>query len=295
MVLRSPQGYPSEKPGTSAEAAARDQEAAASRSRSAYRDRGSSENAATADIVIEISRQLDPAGGYVLVNELEAQSLFSKVQVKGKRLLEIGCGTLPVALAWPESDTPSLLIATDVDVRLLAQARRLEPRPQYVAQSALDPAIRRSAVDLVILNQVLHHLPPDSDLLGALRGLLAPGGQILMMEPNVSCGPAELIKWLLRTVFGMSMEASPYGQFSRATIATLIARADLTVDHEWFVSTLAFPLTGGLGRVKVVPDSRVLFRFLVALDQALSKLLHKSPPLARFFHWRVLYLLSAPR
>jgi hypothetical protein len=88
------------------------------------------------------------------------------------------------------------------------------------------------------------------------------------------------------------MEASPYGQFSRKQIAGLIGAAHLRVQEEWFASLLAFPLTGGQGRIRILPDSPAIFRVLVFIDETLSRALHSLPFLARFLHWRVLYLIS---
>jgi 2-polyprenyl-3-methyl-5-hydroxy-6-metoxy-1,4-benzoquinol methylase len=262
------------------------------RERSAYRQRLKHENAQTADIVIQIARKLNPTGGYILVNEAEAKSIFSRVELNGKKVLEVGCGTLPVTVASPPSGRPSIYIASDLSFEIVAEARRLDPQPQYAAFSTLDPAIRDNSIDLIILNQVLHHLPPDADLLGVLRALLTPEGQVVLLEPNVSCGPAELLKWALRRFFGISMEASPYGQFTRPQIRQLIETGGFTVEAEWFASLLAFPLTGGQGRIRILPDHRALFSALVAVDEWFSRWLHSVPWLAAFLHWRVVYLLK---
>lgn len=259
---------------------------------SGYRGRTQAENARTQEIVIEMARALDHAGGYVLVNELETRALFRHSDLAGKRVLEVGCGTLPVTMSVPSDQMPRLFVASDVNLKIVAVARDVDRRPHYLVCSALDAPLKPGSLDYIVLNGVLHHLPPDCNLLGALSALLAPGGRLLLLEPNVSCLPAEAIKWALRRFFGLSMEASPYGQFSRRTISRLVDRAGLRVDREWFASLFAFPLTGGQGRCRVVPDSRPLFRALCALDEAISRVLHALPWLARLLHWRVLLLLE---
>ncbi len=260
--------------------------------RSAYRHRTQTENAKTQEIVIAMARRLNVMGSYILVHELEARSLFSRADLNGKRVLEVGCGTLPITMAIPPHKMPCLFVASDVNLRIVKEAQRLDSHPHYVVFSALDPAIKPGSMDYIVLNGVLHHLPPECDFLDVLRKLLAPDGRILMLEPNVSCGPGKMIKWILKRFFRMSMEASPHGQFSNRKITWLVTKAMLFVEDQWFASVLAFPLTGGQGRCKVMPDSRHLFRVLVALDEALSRLLHLAPLLARFLHWRVLYLLA---
>lgn len=257
-----------------------------------YRFRAQEENRRTQQIVIEMARGMNRRGGYVLVSELETRSLFSRVRLAGGRVLEVGCGTLPVTMSIPSDQMPSLFVASDVNGAIVSEARFADRRPHYLVCSALDPAIRPASLDAVVLNGVLHHLPPDCNLLGALAPLLREGGRIVMLEPNVSCWPGKFVKWFLRRFFGMSMEASPYGQFSHSTIEDLVARGGLRVTDKWYASLFAFPLTGGGGRVRVLPDSRPLFLALVALDEFLSRALRRFPALARALHWRVLYLVQ---
>ncbi|MCC7518456.1 MAG: methyltransferase domain-containing protein [Verrucomicrobiae bacterium] len=256
-----------------------------------YRQRIQEENCRTQQIVIGMARGLNRRGGYVLANDLETWSLFSRVPLSGARVLEVGCGTLPATMSVPLHEMPALFIASDVNRSIVAEARHVDARPRYLVCSALDPSIRKHSLDLVVLNGVLHHLPPECNLLGALAPLLREGGAIVLLEPNVSCCPGELAKWALRRFFGMSMEASPYGQFSQSKIEGLVRRAGLRVADKWYCSLLAFPLTGGGGRVRVLPDARPLFLALVTIDAILSRLLGCFPFLARILSWRVLYLL----
>ena len=93
------------------------------------------ENARTEEIVIELARRINLGGGYVLAPELETRRLFSQCDLRGKRVLELGCGTLPVTIAVPAVEQTRLFLAT--------------------------------------------------------------GGQVLVLEPDTSCLPGRLVKWLL--------------------------------------------------------------------------------------------------
>src|SRR5438046_1938229 len=95
-----------------------------------YRRRSSVENVKTQEIVISMAHGFNRHGGYILVNELETRSLFSRVHMHGKRVLEIGCGTLPVTMAIPSTDMPRLFVASDVNLHIVAEARELEARPE---------------------------------------------------------------------------------------------------------------------------------------------------------------------
>lgn len=258
--------------------------------RSQYRQRTQEENAQTQEIILDMARSINPDGGYILVNELETRALFSGTSLVGKRVLEVGCGTLPVTMSIPCTEMPKIFVASDVNLRIVAAAVPLDSRPAYLVCCALDPSLRPGSIDCVVLNGVLHHLPPECNLLGSLQKLLTPDGCILILEPNTSCVPGELIKWFLRRFFHLVMEASPYGQFSRATIGALAERAGLRIEREWFASLFAFPLAGR-NRYRVAPDSRWLFRLLTTLDEFLSRWIHRIPCLARYLHWRTLVCL----
>lgn len=246
------------------------------------------ENAATEASILAIARGFDPKGGIALVCVLENSNLLSKVDMRRKRVLEIGCGCLPACFGVADEQMPAEYVATDASAKLVEAAKKVDSRPTFFVQDRLNfPA---EYFDLLILRGVLHHLPSPAEALIQMRSFLKPGGELLIYEPNTSSLVGNALKWALWIFFRINMEDSPYGQMPRNSIHNIVRGAGFTVKEEWFSSLLAFVLSGDYGRRLVLPNWRWLFRLLVCGDRFLSRLLHSWPPLARITHLRVIFL-----
>ncbi len=98
----------------------------------------------------------------------------------GGRILEVGCGTgsnLAMLQALGRVDA----IEPDDGARALSAARS-----GLAIKGGLLPdgvALEAGAYDLVVLLDVLEHIPDDAGALGALRPTLAPGGRMLLTVP----------------------------------------------------------------------------------------------------------------
>lgn len=247
------------------------------------------ENSSTRDAILGISKVFDPKSGVSLVCAYENRILLSRVHMGGMEVLELGCGCLPACFGIDDKDMPSRYLATDSEKDLIAAARQIDPRPEFRVVSALNPGDVDRSFDLIILRGVLHHLPDPSNALASLAPLLKPKGTLLLYEPNLSCLPGNLAKWVLKRFFNVVLEESPYGQLPQATIRRAVREAGLEITDEWYASLLAFPLTGDYGRKPILPNSRTLFQFVIWMDAVASKILHTHRVLARSLHWRVIF------
>jgi len=61
------------------------------------------------------------------------------------------------------------------------------------------------------------------------------------------------------------MEASPYGQLKQSKIRQCFNKANLDIVSEWYVSLIAFPLTGSHGRIPILPDKQNLYSIMIVL------------------------------
>ena len=71
---------------------------------------------------------------------------------------------------------------------------------------------------IVILKHVLHHVQYPEIVLKKVNRILTKNGVVIISEPNLSSVIGNLLKWFLDYFFKISMEASPYGQYSQTKI-----------------------------------------------------------------------------
>lgn len=108
--------------------------------------------------------------------------LIERQAARGRRLriLEVGCGTgsnLALLQRYGEVDA----IEPDDPARALATSRSgLAIKGGLLPDGVL---LDDGAYDLIVLLDVLEHIPDDRGTLAALRGKLAPGGRLLVTVP----------------------------------------------------------------------------------------------------------------
>ena len=120
-----------------------------------------------------MSRLLDP---------MHRRHLESLGVSAGARALEVGCGNGSISAWLAERLGPrGRVVAVDLDLSLVeVRAPTLELRQGNIVAGPVDPG----GFDLVTARAVLHHV---TDVEAAIRNLvasLAPGGSILLIEPD---------------------------------------------------------------------------------------------------------------
>lgn len=104
-----------------------------------------------------------------------------------RRILDVGCGdaafTRLLAGGYPEAE----IVATDISVDAVEQARRLGPRDERIRFLAVDvlgtdPGGR---FDLIVGSELLYYLGRRGQRLSSerMRSLLLPGGLIVLVDP----------------------------------------------------------------------------------------------------------------
>ena len=102
---------------------------------------------------------------------------------KGKRVLELGCGTGNYTEFFAR--TGARVQAIDISEDLLALARKKLPEVAFLCDSAEElRSIPDSSIDAIVGNAVLHHLDVPLTLRAASR-VLRSGGVLCFTEPNM--------------------------------------------------------------------------------------------------------------
>ena len=107
----------------------------------------------------------------------------------GGTLLEVGCGTGPVARAAARHDPATRVIGTDPSPELVDEARRRAgdlANLRFEAREGTDQGLEGGSVDAVIFHTVLSHVTDPAALLAEARRVLRPGGQVVVCDADFS-------------------------------------------------------------------------------------------------------------
>ncbi|MFW2828878.1 class I SAM-dependent methyltransferase [Sphingomonas sp. ID0503] len=158
-----------------------------------------------------------------------------EAQVKpkpGARILEVGCGTgsnLAMLQRYGRVDA----IEPDGPARALA-----ERRSGLSIQSGLLPdgvTLEDGAYDLIVLLDVLEHIPDDAGTLDYLRSKLAPGGKLLLTVP------ASPWLWSAHDVIHHHQR-----RYTKDTLTRVVEGAGFRIRHRTHFNTILFPVVVAL-------------------------------------------------
>ena len=140
---------------------------------------------------------MDPAAGYdlwsssydadkdnllVALDEPMFERILRRLQLRGKHVLDVGCGT---GRHWDRvlAREPSALIGYDISAGMLAELRRKYPRAT-VHQSGADRLVHAGDrdCDAVISTLTLCHVPSLEDAIGEWARVLRPGGDVVLTD-----------------------------------------------------------------------------------------------------------------
>lgn len=172
---------------------------------------------------------------------------------------DLACGagwsTIAMARAYPTAR----VVGLDLDVASIARARDnanvtgMADRVSFEARDAADPALG-GAFDLVTIFEAVHDLSQPVQVLAAARGLLAPGGAVLVADEKVAerfTAPGDLIE---RIMYDYSvLFCLPNGLASQPSAATgTVMRPD---------TLRRYATEAGFSGFSILPIEHETFRF----------------------------------
>lgn len=115
------------------------------------------------------------------------------VPVKGRDVLEVGCGS-GYGAQLLASLGPRAYLGLDFMPEQVALARKRLPAASFIVQDAADMQdVPSASQDTVVVFGVLHHIPEWKAVLDEIARVLRPGGEVFLEEPE-----GNLIHWFDR-------------------------------------------------------------------------------------------------
>ena len=121
-----------------------------------------------------------------LWNEHIARYVFATRLARGKRVLDLGCGT---GYGTAEiSKSAASVTGLDISADAIAYVKQsyAQFNMRFVRASAAAIPLRNASFDLVVAFEVIEHIDDWRLLLEEVRRVLAPGGQLVVSTPNKS-------------------------------------------------------------------------------------------------------------
>lgn len=109
------------------------------------------------------------------------EELLSTEEIKGKKLLDAGCGT-----GWfskVASDHGALVTSMDLGENLLAEVAKKCDTTRVIG-SILEIPFESNAFDVVVSSEVIEHTPDPYKALHEIYRVLKPGGIMVLSTPN---------------------------------------------------------------------------------------------------------------
>lgn len=205
--------------------------------------------------------------------------------LSSKSIFEIGSGTSPLKLFYPQVVTSDILKLDYLD-----HVFDCQEIDRY-------DAIAEGSIDIMTMTNVLHHIKDPLTFLKRAAVKLRPGGEIVMIEPYMSALSYPIYKLLhhepvdfsiarpvLDAVEGplsSSNQAIPHMLFVTRPdwLAELSQQYDISDIRFDYFSGVSYPASGGISRLSYLPHP--LYRGLFHADRALARFAPKL--LASFF------------
>ena len=113
--------------------------------------------------------------------EVVFDDLLGDQSLRGKRVLDVGCGTGPFSLAAGQRGAD--VVSLDIGVQLLHRARA-KGVTRVVAGDAATLPFPTDEFDIVLSSECLEHTPDPERVVAEMLRVLRPGGRLVVTCPN---------------------------------------------------------------------------------------------------------------
>ena len=162
-----------------------------------------------------------------------------------ERAADIGCGEGQLCGELQSAGWPSV-VGVDVSSARIARAKLRHPNIAFHDQPLEDIGLAEGSLDLIVMDNVIEHLPEPAAMVTSLGRYLKPAGRLVVITPNMISGSYRLLgrRW--------TPELAPHAHvflFSPASLTQLIRKTGLEVEAVGSFHLPAYPVRALLARL----------------------------------------------
>jgi len=180
--------------------------------------------------VYERMAEIDGAHWWFVARRRIVNSLLNAHRpTKGRmKILEVGCGTGSNIAMLQSYGTVDAVEPDDLARKIASERTGIAVKGGYLPDGVL---LTDGYYDLIVLLDVLEHIPEDQPALEALRRKLAPGGRLVVTVPAMP--------WLWSS---HDVSHHHHRRYTAATLRSVFHASGFRLCHQSYFNTLLFPL-----------------------------------------------------
>jgi SAM-dependent methyltransferase len=184
------------------------------------------------------------------------------------------CGELKAA-NWP------VVIGVDIAKSRIARARELYPEASFFDRPLCETDIPTHSLDLIIMDNVIEHLPNPVGMVEQLRCYLRARGRLVLITPNMESGNFRLLgrRW--------TPELSPHTHiylFTSSSLHRLLSNAGFKIEASGSFHLPLYSLPEWLGLYRSGETKEAAWRAMQEMGSIYSRLIGAGPMLYSVAH-----------
>jgi ubiquinone/menaquinone biosynthesis C-methylase UbiE len=204
--------------------------------------------------------------------------------VNGSVVLDMGCGYgTTTATIGPMQKCR--IIGIDYDAATVELAKKRFPSSEFITANAESLPFADGMFDTVILRDALHHFYGEADFIKVKSEILRVSKKdatFIFFDPNVNA--------VLRAARVLSRHIDEECNYE--TALKIMGELNCKVVHTSFNTLYSLPLSGGYVGLNFVPNSKLIWSFLLGTEKFLEKAVN-ALRIGRWFAWR--YIIVGKR
>jgi len=109
--------------------------------------------------------------------QIMVEKNVTSIYKKGDVIVDLGCG----AVNWNKNKLP--VIGVDINKKMLAYAKKKQRLKSFIVNTIDDAQFKDASVDIVIITEVLEHMPNYKEIVKKIYKMLKPEGHLIITVP----------------------------------------------------------------------------------------------------------------